>query len=127
MELMAVIVILAVIILIATGSVNAIMKKAREDTSEEMRNNLKEAAVTFFLSSNQKRLQLCNDSEINAILSGNPTISDTCAKKITISNLKYDGIFEDNKGYCGNSDSVIVYRNADGYEAYVANTVCTNY
>lgn len=127
MELMAVIVVLAVVILIATSSVNALIKRARRGTSEEMRNMLKESALTYSIGNKKTRLEKCNASDISKIESGSYT--GNCAIKIFVLELTQDGIFEDKKGYC-KDDFVVVYRSDrenSEYRAFVKEDACTNY
>lgn len=132
-ELMAVIAIIAIVITIATSSVGAIVNNAKKKTAEEMQANLKEVAITYALE--KYYLQKCsvsfstsvyNNKDISALAS-----NANCAKKITVATLENEGLFEDEQGYCKNSDYVVVYRYYDGtnseYKAYVGNSVCTNY
>lgn len=132
-ELMAVIAVIAIVITVATSSVGAIMNNAKKKTAEEMQANLKEVAITFAIE--KYYLQKCSVSfstsvyhnkDISALAS-----NTNCARKITVAALKNAGLFEDEQGYCKNSDYVVVYRYYDGtnseYKAYVSDSVCTNY
>lgn len=73
-ELLGVIVVLAVIVGIAMTSATSIMNKSKVKLYEEMENNLKDVAITYYL--------------------------DTQDNKVTVGELIDNGYFEDNKGYC---------------------------
>lgn len=132
-ELLAVISILAIIITIAATSISNITKKAKEGTSEEMRENLKDAGITYALES--LRLQKCSEDFSQAVyIDGDISKlaeNSSCAKTVSVSTLKAEGLFEDEKGYCEDTAYVIIYRYYDGtnseYKAYVSDDACTNY
>lgn len=132
-ELMAVIVILALIITIAASSVSGVMKRAKDQTAEEIRANLKEVGITYALS--KYKLQKCSESFSKEVYE-NKNIAQfssntNCAIQISVSELKAEGLFEDAKKYCLDTDTVMIYRyNVEGnseYKAYVSDTACTNY
>lgn len=122
MELMAVIVVIAIVISVAAASINGASKSARQKTSEEMRGNLKDAAIMYVLDSKEIHLKKCDDnfSETDSSTWGN------CAESIDVGKIISEGLFEDTKGYCSGS-SVVVYRDESGYNAYVSDAACTNY
>lgn len=131
-ELMAVIAILAIIVTIASVSVTNVMKSAKEKASEDMRNSLKDIAITSVLG--EIHLSKCSESFSKEIESGNITnlaANKNCTKEIKVSELKNSNLFEDEKGYCSDNETIIVYRyNVSGnteYRAYISNNACTNY
>ena len=132
-ELLAVIVVLAIIITIGITSVTAIMKRMKKNVSNEMRNNLKEAGITYVLDQNfhlekcssdfSKQMMQNNISNLNSNIS--------CVKSLDVATLKAENFFEDNKGYCKSTEKVIVYRYTDDvgnseYRAYVDSRACTS-
>lgn len=124
-ELLAVIVILTIIIALASSSIMSIMNKSREGLAEEVRNNLKEAALSYSLD--KVRLKKCATSFNPQSLSS----SDSgCYTKVTVDILLKDGSFEDSHGFCNKDEEIIVYRYNDGtnsdYRAYLNDNACTN-
>ena len=88
-----------------------------------MRESLKDAAITYVIDSDEIYLKKCN---------GNFSVNDEntwngCAEQLKVSDLEDAGLFEDSKGYCSNDAVVVVYRNTDGYDAYLSDDACTNY
>lgn len=131
-ELMAVIVILAIIITVASSSIFATVNRAKKGTAEEMRGSLSDIAITYVLDN--YHLKKCSDSFSKEMIQGKTTnlaTNGNCAKKITVDTLIKEGLFEDKKGYCKKTDFVIVYRYSNGddseYKAYASDTVCTNF
>lgn len=141
-ELLAVIVILAVLLIVGGSSVINIINKAKRDTAGEMRNNLKEAAISYVLEN--KYLTKCSltfskemfeDENVNASNLNKPE-NKSCIERVTVGDLKKEGLFEDSKNVCKDTDAVIVYRytakNATSgeeyseYKAYASDTTCTN-
>lgn len=95
-ELLGVIVVLSVIIGIAGMSVLSIMNKAVNKALEEMKDNLKDAALTCYLDT--KDTDKCNTPE----------------------KLKASNYFEDDKGYCLDKNITISFdSNNDDYTASV--------
>lgn len=132
-ELMAVIVVLAIIAVASVSGVSVLLKNIKEKNSKEMRENLKDTGIIYALDA--FNLQKCSETFSNQVFN-NGNISDyssntSCARKITVATLKSEGLFEDKKGYCKDTDYIIVYRyNVNGnseYKAYVNDAVCTNY
>lgn len=121
MELLAVIVIIAVVVGVASVSINAVTKNAREKASEDMRESLKDAAITYIIDNDSIYLKKCYGSYLSN------WVDNGCARQVSVSTLKSEGLFEDNKGYCIDSTEVIVYRDNNGYDAYLNNDACTNY
>lgn len=131
-ELMAVVAILAVVILVASASISSVMKNAKNKASEEMRNNLKDIAVTSILGN--VHLSKCSEKLSLEIEDGNIVNledDEKCVARVTVKSLKDNGLFEDEKGYCSDNEEVIVYRYSVNenteYKAYINNNACTNY
>ncbi len=139
-ELLAVIVILATIISIATGTVISILNRTRKQAAVEVRNNLAQVAITYALEG--KYLEKCSldfsrematNHELNAV-SLNDVRNQPCYAKVTVEEVKAAGLFEDGRGFCDNSDTIIVYRytEKDGenenseYKAFISDTICNN-
>ena len=114
-ELLAVIAVLGIIIGIATMNVISIINKSKNETRKEMIGNLKEAAISYAVDHNYYITKNSTDCFKN---------NDTCA--ITVSTLKNNGYFEDNKKYCKESASVTVTRTESDYVATVNDNVCQN-
>ena len=132
-ELLAVIVVLAIVITIATSSALGILNKAREGTSREMRGSLADIALTYAIDNFY--LQKCSVTFSKEVYEqgniSNLASNGDCAKKVTVETLKTNNLFEDNHGYCKLDDYVVVYRYSDGatseYKTYVEDSVCTSY
>lgn len=131
-ELLAVIVILATIITIASSSVIAIMNKARKNMAREVRNNLAETALTY--ATENSYLEKCSVEFSKEVYENNNIANlnnnTSCFKRVTVVELKNEGLFEDARGFCNNDDIVIVYRYNDGvnseYKTYVSENACNN-
>ena len=136
-ELLAVITVLAIIITVAGSSVYKLVNKSKEQTGEEMRNSLKEAALNYVMGN--IHLDKCppvdankeyTESEIN-------NLPSSCKTTIKASVLVESNEFEDPRGFCysknGNGEDavVIVYRFNDKngnseYKAFVNEKYCMN-
>jgi prepilin-type N-terminal cleavage/methylation domain-containing protein len=132
-ELLAVIAILAIIATIATTSVYHITASARKKASIPMRSNLMDVAITYVIDN--YNLTKCSTDFSKQVFENN-NISGyasypSCAKLLSVALLKNEGLFKDEKGYCKDTDTVLVYRYYDGenseYKAYVSDDACTNY
>lgn len=134
-ELLAVIVVLAVVITLASRTVFRIIRNTKEQTAFEMRESLKEAALTYsFTNSHLTKCSVSFSKELyenNNASHLNDAINASCLIKIRVDTLKNAGLFEDNHEYCNNNDEVVVYRYTDSlgnseYKAYASDTTCTN-
>ncbi len=130
-ELLAVVVILAIVVTIATGSVIGIVNKSKENMSREIRASLKEAAISYVIDN--FRLSICNQNISNEIYEQNniqnlDLNTTTCAKAVHVETLLKEGLFEDSKGVCNKDDEIIVYHYSDGvnsdFKAYIDDTIC---
>ena len=85
-ELLAVIVILATIITIASSSVIAIMNKARKNMAHEVRNNLAETALTYVVENSY--LEKCSVEFSKEIYENNNITNlnnnTSCYKRVTV-------------------------------------------
>lgn len=132
-ELLAVIVVLAIIITVASSSVFAIINHIKKETSEEMRKSLGDIAITYVLDN--FHLQKCSETFSKEVFEqGNIahlSSNGTCAKKITVDTLVKEGLFEDQKNFCKMTEFVVVYRYSNEvtgeYKVYVPENTCTNY
>lgn len=128
-ELLAVIAILAVIITVASINITNTLNRAKKMSSEEIRDSLKDAALSYSLGNvHLKKCSVSFSNEINNGNINNINSNSSCIKKITAKELKETGFFEDNKGYCKDTDTVIVYLYYDGtnseYRAYLSDSAC---
>ncbi len=133
-ELIGVLVVIAVLSIVATGSTISIINKVREKTAVEMRDNLKEAALTYVISEKNIHLTKCSASFSEKVYTKND-ISElsknaSCTKTVTVATLKEEGVFADKKGYCNHDEEVLVYRYCDEsenceYKTYISDTACT--
>lgn len=130
-ELLAVIVVLAIIIGIASSSTFRLVKRAREQTASEMRLALGEAGVNYVMGN--IHLEKCPVGiEINDTNKENVTFKN-CFVVLKSSKL-IESEFEDPGHHCyvagGEDAEVIVYRFNDGissdYKAYVNEEYCLN-
>ncbi len=132
-ELLAVIVILSVITLVAGNRVVEMTAKQKVKAQEEMRNNLKEAALEYVMGNIY--LEKCSETfskeiDVNKNLTNvNAASNQKCVRTLKVLTLKNSGSFEDKRGYCNDNDEVIVYHYSVGatqeYRAFVKDTVCT--
>lgn len=129
-ELLAVVVIIGVIATIASTSTMGMIRHSREQTASDMRESLKDAAVTYSLEN--MRLKKCSvafSKEVyeNKNISNLPA-NTTCAKYVDVKTLKEKGFFEDKKKYCDDAEKVLVYRYTDiegsEYKAFVSDNAC---
>lgn len=131
-ELLAVVIILAIVITIASSAVFSVMNKSRKNMASEVRSNLAESALTYALEN--IHLSLCTP-EFSKEVYVNKNIANlasntSCIKKVTVGKLIDEGIFEDKRGFCNREDEVIIYRYNDGanseYKTYVSENICNN-
>lgn len=129
-ELLAVIIILAIVITVASSAVFSIMNKSKANMAREVRYNLAESAIPYVLENSH--LSVCSPKFSEEMyINKNTTNLDantSCTKKVTVGELLDAGIFEDKRGFCSREDIVIVYRYNDGknseYKAYVSENIC---
>lgn len=131
-ELLAVIVILAVVITLAGGSVLAIMNKSKKNMALDVRNSFSETALTYVMENSH--LQICSKEFSKEIFEDrnltNLNNNSACFKRVTIEELKKEDLFEDSRGFCSLEDTIIVYRYSDGvnseYKTFVSDDICNN-
>ena len=133
-ELLAVIVIMAIVVLIGGSSVLGILNRTRNDTAKEMRENLKEVALSYAFEN--VHIKTCSkefSKEMfvdNNIANLNKPENESCIARIKVETLKKEGMFEDNQNHCADEDIVVIYRYVDDfgnseYKAYTSDTNCT--
>lgn len=131
-ELLAVIVILATVITIASGSIFAIMNNSKKSMAREVRSNLEATALTYVLD--HIYLEKCSVAFSKEIYEEknitNLNTNMACFKRVRVEELTSEGLFEDNRGFCDKDDVVIVYRYNDGvnseYKTFVSEETCNN-
>lgn len=116
-ELLAVIVVLAILVGIGTASVFGAMKKAEERATKIRRESVVEAGEMYGYKLNLKQ---CSDN-FNA---ANPTSVDIgCYEEVDIIDLKDSGYLDDQKGAkaeCQDHDTVIIYNDYhEGMSVYI--------
>lgn len=128
-ELLAVIVILAIIITVASSSISKVIQKSKEDTAKEMQAAIKEAALTKVMGSIY--LEKCSKTFSEEMLNNNINnlnLDTNCTKVLTVEDLINEKLFEDSRGNCKKNEKVIVYHYNDGtnseYKAYVSDQAC---
>ncbi len=133
-ELLAVIVIMAIVVLIGGSSVLGILNRTRNDTAKEMRENLKEVALSYAFEN--VHIKTCSkefSKEMfvdNNIANLNKPENESCIARIKVETLKKEGMFEDTQNHCADEDTVVIYRYVDDfgnseYKAYTSDTTCT--
>ena len=133
-ELLAVIVIMAIVVLIGGSSVLGILNRTRNDTAKEMRENLKEVALSYAFEN--VHIKTCSkefSKEMfvdNNIANLNKPENESCIARIKVETLKKEGMFEDNQNHCADEDIVVIYRYVDDfgnseYKAYTSDTTFT--
>ncbi len=133
-ELLAVIVILAIVVLIGGNSVINVLNRTRAETTKEMQENVKEAALTYAYEN--VHIKTCSkefSKEMyvdNNIANLNQPENASCIAKIKVETLKKEGLFEDKQNHCLEEDTVVIYRYVDEfgnseYKAYTSDTTCS--
>lgn len=134
-ELLAVIVIIAVVAMVGGSSVLNILNRTQKETAKEMRENLKEVALSYAFEN--VHIAKCSkefSKEMfvdNNVANLNKPENANCITRITVKTLKDEGLFQDNRGHCKEEDNVVIYRYQDEYgnseyKAYASDTTCTN-
>ena len=134
-ELLAVIVIMAVVVLVGGSSILNILNRTRNETAKEMRENLKEVALSYAFEN--VHITKCSkefSKEMfvdNNVANLNKPENANCIARIDVKTLKEEGVFQDNQGHCKEEDNVVIYRYQDDlgnseYKVYASDTTCTN-
>ena len=131
-ELITTIVILAIIIIIGQNAITGIIKNTRENAIKEVQNNVKEMALSYVMG--KFYLEKCSptfSNEVNInhnISNANNNDNKNCVKFVSIATLKTMGSFNDDRGYCKDTEEVMIYRYNDGvnseYRAFLNDSVC---
>lgn len=112
-ELMAVIIIVAILTLIAAPAVTKFINSAQSTTDESTLNALEDAALDYALHNN---VFISNDCGINYLLSDTKNYNETssCPKiSIKVSTLREEGYFKDDSNKVKKSGEVILYKYDD--------------
>ena len=131
-ELLAVIVVLAILITVATPNIMGLLNKEKDKTSDIVVNNLKDAAVSYAKEQiSLKKLHLSSCTfEINAVNTATANLNKggKCVTSYSVDVLKKNGTFEDKAGTCKTNGTVYIYKynnnNYDEIKAYVPDNVC---
>ncbi len=129
-ELIVVIAILGLLAGLASYSIVSILQRSQNMTSDEMENNLGDAAVTYGLA--EIFLEKCTPGfQIKANSLSDPTNpTSSCFRKVKVSYLKDNGYFNDDGNHCNQDAEVYIYNyveqaNGSGeYRAYVPKGTC---
>lgn len=133
-ELLAAIVIIAIVSLVGGTSIISVLNRTKATTAKEMRENLKEVALSYALEN--VHLKVCSEEfskEMfvdNNVANLNKPENADCITRVKVETLKKEGMFEDNQNHCSLEDNVIIYRYKDEYgnseyKAYASDTTCT--
>lgn len=131
-ELLAVIVILAILIAVATPNVIGLLNKQKESSTDIVVTNLKDAAVSYAkeqIALGKLHLSACK-FEINAVNTATANLNKggKCVTSYSVDVLKKNGTFEDKAGTCKTNGTVYIYKynnnNYDEIKAYVPDNVC---
>lgn len=112
-ELLAVIVVLAILIGIATPNVIGLLRKQKDKTTDIVLTNLNDAAVSYAkeqISLNKLHLSSC-DFEIKDENTAKANLNQgkKCVKAYNIGVLKNNGTFEDKQNSCDSNKEIYVY------------------
>lgn len=128
-ELLAVIVVLAILVTVATPNVLGILRKQKDNTTDIVVTNLKDAAISYAkeqISLSKLHLSSCNFDIDNETVATNNI--GKCVKDYTVDFLKKNGTFDDKQGSCDTSRKIYIYKynngNYDEIKVYVPNDVC---
>lgn len=144
-ELLAVIVVLAILVTVATPNVLGILRKQKDNTTDIVVTNLKDAAISYAkeqISLSKLHLGSCNfdinatnvDNNLNYQMVSKDKINSNlgkgnkCVAALKISALEEIGIFDDKQGSCDKAKYVYTYKynngNYDEIKAYVPDDAC---
>ncbi len=132
-ELLAVIVVLAIVTTAGGMGTMAVLNRVRRNTAKEMQNNLSEVAISYAMDS--LHIQKCSVDFSKEVYEQNDIshLADNtkCTHKLTVDELEQKGLFEDNRNYCQKTDYVIVYRYASDethseYKTYIPTGTCSD-
>lgn len=123
-ELIAAIVVLAILFFLAVPNVINYIKDSKANIMKVVSKNLKDSAIMYAKSNN---INLSKCSPGFEVTNSNDTSS--CLKKVTVGRLVLDGDFVDDANYCARNDIVVLYRyvNENGIDeirAYVDSDTC---
>ena len=131
-ELLAVIVVLAILIGIATPNVIGLLRKQKDKTTDIVLTNLNDAAVSYAkeqISLNKLHLSSC-DFEIKDENTAKANLNQgkKCVKAYNIGVLKNNGTFEDKQNSCDSTKGIYVYNYNNGnyteIKTFIPNDTC---
>ena len=129
-ELLAVIVILAVLITIATPNIMGLLNGSKKNTTEIVLNNLRDATTGYVKEQvSMKRLTLSScDFEINDTNTAKANLNQgkRCVKDYDISFLENNDIFDDNDNACSGTIYAYKYNNGSytDIKVYIPDGTC---
>lgn len=131
-ELLAVIVVLAILIGIATPNVIGLLRKQKDNTTNIVLTNLNDAAVSYAkeqISLNKLHLSSC-DFEIKDENTAKANLNQgkKCVKAYNIGVLKNNGTFEDKQNSCDSAKDIYAYNYSNGnyseIKTFIPNDTC---
>lgn len=126
MEILAVIVILAVLMTTAGASVFHIIGESQQQLLEEQLKNLGDTAVTY-VESKKYYLEKCEASfDPEKIVTKE---EKACSKEVLVSKLIEEGFFENKNDLCDPKKKIIVYKKNEGsyveLKSYIPENTCS--
>ncbi len=123
-ELIAVISLLGLLMVVAATSVSKTLTESKNKLLEEQVKSLKDTAITY-VTNKKYYFKVCPDTF-------NPEkITDkdkNCYRKVLVSELVLDGLFENKKDICKGNKEIVVYRKKSGsydsLETYLESDTC---
>jgi len=127
-ELLTVISILGILMTVGSVSVFSILNRMQEELLEEQIKSLGDTAVTY-VESQKKYIEKC-PSDFDPKNWESATASQKkCFKKVTVSTLIDEGMFENKKDLCEIDKNIIVYRKDFGnyteLHSYIEEDTCS--
>ena len=131
-ELLAVIVVLAILITVATPNIMGLLNKEKDKTSDIVVNNLKDAAVSYAkeqISLKKLHLSSCTfEIKDENTAKNNISAGGKCVKAYSVNDLKNNGTFEDKQSSCDKNKNIYIYKynngNYDEIKAFVPDDAC---
>jgi len=125
-EILAVIVILAILMTTAGASVFSIIGESQKELLEEQIKNLGDTAITY-VESKKYYLEKCPSSfDPNNITT---KAEKDCSREILVSKLIEEGFFENKNDLCDSGKKIIVYKKNEGnyieLKSYIPENTCS--
>ncbi len=124
-EILAAVVILALLAIFCTVSVSSVLNNSREELLQDQIKSLGDAAITYVTDKNYY-LKACSTS----FNPESPTDTDkNCYKTIAVDDLVKEGFFENKNDICDVNKKVMVYKKNyttyTEYASYVDEDICS--